>query len=333
MIPIMKRPTVRRLSREPIVAPASVQGYGAIFNAGVIHHDGIYHLFARGVRDGYRRNHGSGPRFTQYISDILIFTSVDGLRYEFQQVLAQGSPDGVFSYEDPRVQKVNSQGVDHIVMTYTNLPDSVLPESWRIGIHHLVFDGDRFALDENSGHVVGPSQRANKDAVVFNLKCGKVALAHRIHPNVQLAVFEHLEDLLVADDNYWDAHLEWLDHHTILEPSAECVGVGAGAPPIATVAGLLLFYHERRADGTYTMNAALLDHSSGRVVSRLDHPILCPELPWERTGDVDRVVFVGGAHRHDDGSIYLTYGAADRAVGAGTIGEAELIDALVSAAA
>ncbi|MGI9302558.1 MAG: hypothetical protein ACR2RB_07620 [Gammaproteobacteria bacterium] len=69
------------------------------------------------------------------------------------------------------------------------------------------------------------------------------------------------------------------------------------------------------------------------MVSRLDHPILCPELPWERKGDVSKVVFVGGAHRHDDGSIYLTYGAADRAVGAGTIGEAELLDALVGAAA
>ena len=38
----------------------SVPGYGPIFNAGVIHHDGRFHLFARGVRGGYRRN--DGPR-------------------------------------------------------------------------------------------------------------------------------------------------------------------------------------------------------------------------------------------------------------------------------
>ena len=54
---------VDRVADEPVVAPGSVEGYGPIFNAGVLHHDGRYHLFARGVRNGYRENHGPGPRF------------------------------------------------------------------------------------------------------------------------------------------------------------------------------------------------------------------------------------------------------------------------------
>ena len=41
-----------------------------------------------------------------------------------------------------------------------------------------------------------------------------------------------------------------------------------------------------------------------------------PELAWERNGDVDNVVFVQGAVPRPDGTIYLTYGAADRCVGA-----------------
>ena len=105
--------TVQRISDEPIVAADSVPGYGPIFNAGVIHHDGRFHLFARGVRAGYRRNDGPGDRFLDYISDVLVFTSSDGRRYEFQQVLAAGSPDGVHSYEDPRVQRVSSGGSEH----------------------------------------------------------------------------------------------------------------------------------------------------------------------------------------------------------------------------
>ncbi len=44
-------------------------------------------------------------------------------------------------------------------------------------------------------------------------------------------------------------------------------------------------------------------------------PVLEPELDWERRGDVDDVVFVQGAHLDGD-EIYLTYGAADRCVGA-----------------
>ena len=82
-----------RISDAPIVAAGSVPGYGPIFNAGVIRHEGVFHLFARGVRDGYRRNDGPGPRFLDYVSDVLVFTSLDGRTYAFQQVLAESSPE------------------------------------------------------------------------------------------------------------------------------------------------------------------------------------------------------------------------------------------------
>ena len=45
---------------------------------------------------------------------------------------------------------------------------------------------------------------------------------------------------------------------------------------------------------------------------------MSPELDWERRGDVNNVVFVQGAIPRPDGSIYMTYGAADRNVGAAT---------------
>ena len=74
------------------------------------------------MRDGYTRNRGLGARFVDYVSDVLVFTSEDGRDYDFQQVLAAGSPDGIHSIEDPRVQRVRSGGAEHVVMTYTNLP-------------------------------------------------------------------------------------------------------------------------------------------------------------------------------------------------------------------
>ena len=100
---------------------------------------------------------------------------------------------------------------------------------------------------------------------------------------------------------------------------------------MATEEGFLLFFHERRADGSYTMNLALLDPSTGEALSRLPSAILEPELEWERRGDVDNVVFVQGAHRDGD-HLYLTYGAADRYVGAATASVAHLLDALAAAA-
>jgi predicted GH43/DUF377 family glycosyl hydrolase len=319
---------VHRISEEPIVKADSVPGYGPIFNAGVIHHDGRFHLFARGVRAGYRRNDGPGDRFLDYISDVLVFTSRDGRCYEFQQVLAASSPADVHSYEDPRVQRVISGGAEHFVMSYTNLPtpESGLP--WRVGVHRLAYKNGRFCLNPTSGRVVGPSDMKDKDAVIFNLRDGRVGMIHRIHPNIQLALFDSLDELCNPSPKYWDEQLRNLEQHTLITPSKGALGVGAGAPPVATKNGLLLFFHEREGDDHYTTKVALLDDETGRVRSLLPDPIMRPELRWECTGDVDNIIFVQGAVSRPNGMIYLTYGAADRCVGAASVAAAELQEAL-----
>jgi predicted GH43/DUF377 family glycosyl hydrolase len=325
---------ISRLRDEPIVGYGAVSGYGPIFNAGLLHHAERYHLFARAIRDGYTRNLGEGPRFHQYISDILVFTSDDGHVYEYEYVLAEADAVSIWSYEDPRVQRVpTGDGGHSIVMTYTRLAPPESGEPWRIGAHRLRWDGDRFHLDPSSERLLGPTSVANKDAVVFGLGNGKVALIHRIHPNVQIAVFDTLADLWDADESYWADHVADLDSHTIIVPSPGALGVGAGAPPVATDRGLLLFFHERNASGVYTLNVALLDGDTGRTKAALADALMTPELTWEREGDVDNVIFVQGAHRRDDGTIYLTYGAADRCVGAATVHEGDLLKALLDAAA
>lgn len=324
-------PLVRRAASEPVVAAGSVPGYGPIFNAGLLHHAGQFHLFARAVRDTYRANPGPGPRFVDYVSDVAVFHSDDGFDYEFAYVLARAGEFGVDCFEDPRVQIVHSRGADRHVMTYTNLPiEDGAP--WRVGAHQLVHDGERFHLDPESGTLLGPHGVKDKDAVVWNLADGRVAFLHRIHPDMQLAIFDDLEHLWNAGDDYWDRHLAELDEHTVIRPGAGSLGIGAGAPPVRTAAGLLLFFHERRADGVYTMNLALLDEHTGRPVAVLPEALLVPELAWEVDGDVDNVVFVQGAHLDSDGdTIYLVYGAADRHVGAATASAAHLL-ALLGAA-
>ena len=323
--PPTERCGLRRLNGTPIVGAGAAVGYGPVFNAGLLHHEGVYHLFARAVRTGYRSGGSSGPRFVDYVSDIVVFTSGDGRTYDFGYVLARGGEGRTYSFEDPRVQWVG-RDEPSLVMTYTHLP---APESgpWRIGAHHLQWDGQRFQLDASTEALLGPCGVENKDAVVFTLADGRVALIHRIHPNMQLAVFDSLDHLWYAPPEYWDAHIADLDAHTLLTPDAGGLGIGAGAPPVRTEAGFLLFFHERRADGSYTMNLALLDEATGRVLSRLPAPLLEPELSWERQGDVNHVVFVQGAHVDGD-DLYLTYGAADRCVGAAVGSVRDLLDAL-----
>lgn len=324
--------TVERICDTPIVAADSLPGYGPIFNAGVIHHDGRFHLFARGVRSGYRRNPGPGDTFLDYISDVLVFTSVDGRRYEFQQVLAASSVGGVHSYEDPRVQRVTSGGSEHVVMTYTNLPPPESGRPWRIGLHRLGYRNGRFSLERRSGRIVGPDGIQDKDAVIFNLSDGRLGLLHRIHPNIQLALFDSLDQLCAPPAGYWDDHRQHLDQHTLIKPSNGALGVGAGAPPLATDHGLLLFFHEREHDGRYATRLALLDSATGQVRSLLPDPIMRPELPWEQSGDIDNIIFVQGALARPDGRIYLTYGAADCCVGAASVPASQLHRALEAAA-
>lgn len=323
-------PRARRLSDIPLLQPGDAPGYGALFNAGLVHHAGKYHLFVRGIRDGYRANvdHRTkgGPRFHDYVSDVLLFTSHDGVSYTFDHVLLRSEGD-VYAIEDPRVQSVTSSGVDHMVMTYTRLPHEGSGRPWQIGAHRLVVDGERFVVDHTSETILGPRHLPDKDAVVFNLTDGRVVLMHRIHPDMQIAVFDHLDEMWNADPGYWERHLDEIHDHVIIRPSPGSLGVGAGAPPLACEAGLLLFFHERRADGVYTMNVALLDADTGRCRAVLPTSIMEPELEWERIGDVDEVVFVQGVHRIDDDTIYLVYGAADRCVGAAVINERELLDA------
>jgi predicted GH43/DUF377 family glycosyl hydrolase len=324
---------VRRAATEPVVRAGSVPGYGPIFNAGLLHHDGHFHLFARAVRDTYRRNDGPGPRFLDYVSDIAVFHSHDGLSYEFAYILARAGDHGVDCFEDPRVQIIRDSRGEHLVMTYTNLPSDP-DEPWRVGAHLLIHDGERFHLDPAGGRLLGPEGIKDKDAVMFNLADGRVALVHRIHPDMQLAVFDDLDHLWNADEHYWDAHLAALEQHTIVRPSPGALGIGAGAPPVLCDEGLLLFFHERRADGVYTMNFALLDASTGRPIDIHGHALMVPELEWEIFGDVDNVVFVQGAHLADDGdTITLVYGAADRHVGAALTSIRHLLELLRNASA
>lgn len=322
---------VTRITHQPVAEARLAPGYSAMFNAGVVHHEGKFHLFSRAVRSGYRRNTGPGDRFVDYVSDVVVLTSGDGLTYRFGYVLAGAGTDGAHCFEDPRVQRVTDHSGEQIVMTYTWLPRPGSGLPWRVGAHRLSWDGGRFWLEEKSGRLLGPEGVADKDAVVFSLSDGRVALVHRIHPNMQLAVFDDLDQLWDPPPGYWDDYMANLPAHTLIAPSPGALGVGAGAPPVVTEAGLLMFFHERRADSVYTMNVALLDPATGKVLSRLPAAVLEPELEWERRGDVDEVVFVQGAHRDGD-NIYLTYGAADRYVGAATASVSDLLDALAACA-
>jgi predicted GH43/DUF377 family glycosyl hydrolase len=138
----------------------------------------------------------------------------------------------------------------------------------------------------------------------------------------------------------WSPDLRHWGDHAILLPAREGAWwdahkVGLGAPPLLTPEGWLLLYHGVRvtaAGSIYRLGLALLDaESPGRVLARSSEWIFGPEAPYERTGDVDQVVFSGGWLLLDDGdTLRIYYGAADTSVCVATASLTELLRWLAS---
>ena len=166
-------------------------------------------------------------------------------------------------------------------------------------IDHASFDKDHYIFPERIG--------------------GKICLVHRVVPDIQFDYFDSFDDLFS-----WEG---WKDYEHISHKSTVMKGmypweggkIGGSAPPIRTKDGWLFLYHgvEMMPEGhefefCYSAGAALLDGDNPeKVIARLPEPILRPETPYEKYGDVGNVVFPVGAYVYN-GMLYVSYGGADK---------------------
>ena len=161
-----------------------------------------------------------------------------------------------------------------------------------------------------------------KDSFIFPKKIkGKYALLHRILPNIHVIYFNKFEELT---KDYWLKYLTKLKKHTVLDTKYwyESRAIGAGAPPVETDKGWLLIYHgiENSPKGKiYRASAALLDKNDPfKVIGRLNKPLFSPEEKWEKTGNVNNVVFPTGTALFND-ELYIYYGAADKRIAVASV--------------
>lgn len=111
----------------------------------------------------------------------------------------------------------------------------------------------------------------------------------------------------------------WGRHRHVMSPASpwwESLKIGAGAAPIETDKGWLLFYHgvTRTCNGfVYSIGAAILDRKEpAKVLYRSSAYLLTPEEEYETVGFVPNVCFPCAALLDkDSGRIALYYGAAD----------------------
>lgn len=169
---------------------------------------------------------------------------------------------------------------------------------------------------EHFTRLENPFMPFNRNAVLFPRKIdGKFKLLSRPSDNGHTP----FGDIFLSESpdlRYWGVH-----RHVMGPGKAwQSVKIGAGAAPIETSEGWLLFYHgvNSTCDGfVYSMGACILDiDQPSKVLYRCNNYLLTPEEPYETTGFVPNVVFPCATLQDGaTGRIAIYYGAADTHVG------------------
>jgi predicted GH43/DUF377 family glycosyl hydrolase len=294
-----------------------------VFNPGVIHKDGLFHLLYRAV--------SADDVPPEYVSRLGYATSVDGI--EFTRHGAgpvfepdAGHPEDLHGIEDPRVTVLDGT----IYVTYVAIDVPAFTTS-KLSRTALAVTTD-FTSFERRGLLTSRPDIDDRDWALFPRRLGGryVMLTRPQSVNdrleyVKWGTTDEPADIWLATS---DDLTRW-----VMDPAGgnpvevaglapqqpwEGLKTGIGPPPIETEDGWLAIYHGKDRDNAYYGGLALLDLEDPRkVVARLPEPFLSPERPWERKGDLDNCVYPSGAVVKD-GTLFVYYGATDDKCGVTT---------------
>jgi predicted GH43/DUF377 family glycosyl hydrolase len=264
----------------------------SVFNAGAVRlADGDTLLLCR-VEDRRGLSHLCAARSAN---------GIDGWRIDQEPTLAANPreyPEEIWGIEDPRITYVPE--LEQYAVAYTSFARGGPGVS-------LALTRD-FRSFERFGVIMPPE---DKDAALLPRRInGYWAMIHR--PVTTLGA--HMWISYSPDLRHWGSH------KIILEARRggwwDANKIGLCSPPIETAKGWLTIYHGVRntASGSiYRLGLALFDLERPDVcLQRGDSWMFGPEAPYERTGDVNDVVFPCGQTIGADGdTINLYYGAAD----------------------
>lgn len=306
-----------RYEGNPILKPAPElewQSMG-VFNPAAIYEDGKVHIL-------YRAQGKNGTSVIGYAS------SRDGIhidenlsepiyvpREEFEK---KTHPEGNSGCEDPRISRIG----ERLYMIYTAYDGANPPRVAMTSIALADFLNKKWNWDRSK--LITPPGVDDKDACIVqgSKREGYIAF-HRLGDVIWL---DFLRDLEFPDKKF-------LTGGVIAQARKDKwdnIKVGISSPPIETDKGFVLLYHGVSDPGfRYMVGAMLLDLEDPRkVIGRTDEPLLEPEEPYEKDGQVPNVVFPCGSVVID-GVIYMYYGGADSVVGVATMPLKTLLNILL----
>jgi beta-1,2-mannobiose phosphorylase / 1,2-beta-oligomannan phosphorylase len=289
---------LKRYSKNPILLPNKDTWWEseAVFNPAILYDGKEVHMLYRAIGE-----------YERYISRFGYACSTDGFNFERKNGIAFQPTKRYEKYgiEDPRLMTINNQ----VYLSYVVLSDYVAngqaSSSTALATTNDFHNHSRLGIITSIGS-------DNKDVVLFPEKINQKYLAlHRPHRWVGPKFGADKPSIWVAEG---DTLPNFEKHALLMKPEQpwEESKIGSGPPPIKTRDGWLLIYHGVDKRSVYRAGAAILDLDDPfKVIARTKKPILQPEKPYERIGDVNNVVFPTGACIID-GRLHVYYGAADK---------------------
>lgn len=271
----------------------------------------------------YRANSVFNPGAGRVGDDTLLLLRVEDLR-GISHLLAARSSDGVTGWRfdqaplikpEPDAHPEEIWGCEDSRLTW--LPEL---DQWAIAYTAYSRRGPLVSLalthDFTEVKKLGPAMPPeDKDAALFPRRLGgRWAMIHRPSP---LRGFAHMWISYSPDLHHWG------DHELLLEARDgawwDARKIGLGPPPLETSDGWLICYHgvhETAAGPIYRVGLALLDIDEPRtILRRTDEWVLAPTAPYERSGDVNKVVFpTGWVLNPETQKLSIYYGAGDSAI-------------------
>jgi len=295
----------------PIISPRVESSWEnrQTFNPGAILLGGKIHLLFRAIGDDWVSRLG-------YAASKEGFEVEERLGYPVYQHPAAPSDFTLYSHasggsfggvEDPRVVRVAEE--ESLYITYT-----AVDEGLRVGLTSIkVKDFLDKKWEWSPPRLISPPGEVHKNWLIFPEKIrGKYAILHSLSPKILIAYLDsldfgpgiyltsyHAKSNGMARQNIWDSVIR-----------------GAGAPPIKTESGWLLFYHAIGLGEPYKyrVGALLLDlEDPTRVIRCSAAPVLEPDADYENSGFKPGIVYLSGAVVKD-GRLLVYYGASDNYV-------------------
>ena len=295
-----------RFEENPIIQPKAENDWEAwqTFNPGVIMLDNVVHFLYRAIgEDGLSRFGYAKSRDGVKIDDRLSYPVYEHKLSRSPSVNYYSfvSGGGFGGTEDPRIVRVDDE--DRLYVTYTACDNG-------LGVAIISIKVEDFLSkkwDWSVPQLISQPGEVHKNWVIFPEKIkGKYAILHSISPEIQI---EYVESLDFAEGQVIQSHYQNIPNHNRWDSWVR----GAGAPPVRTEHGWLLFYQAMEGNdfSKYKVGVMLLDlNDPTKIISRAKEPVLEPEESYEFEGFKPGVIYVTGAVVRD-GILMVYYGSAD----------------------